>query len=103
MKRISTLLTVIVLMACGTPVLSTAAQTVTHTFVKPKSAQVTKSPCDMTSSRFIPAVVPPIAKKRTAPSLTGSISRPRSTILSWACSGGDERRGLRRHSLFTAI
>jgi hypothetical protein len=39
MKRISTLLTVIVLMACGTPVLSTAAQTVTHTFVKPKSAQ----------------------------------------------------------------
>ena len=39
MKRIPKLLTVVVLMACCTPVLSTAAQTIAHTSVKPKSAQ----------------------------------------------------------------
>ena len=39
MKRMPTLLTVVVLMACCALVFSAAAQTVSHTPVKPKSAQ----------------------------------------------------------------
>ncbi len=45
MKRIATLLTVVALMACCAPRgLPAAAQTVSHTSVKPKSAQGHKVP-----------------------------------------------------------
>ena len=44
MKRMPTLLTVVVLMACCAPVFSAAAQTVSHTSCKPKSAHGHKVP-----------------------------------------------------------
>jgi hypothetical protein len=44
MKRTPTLLAVVVLMACCAPVFSAAAQTVSHTYVNPKSAQGHKVP-----------------------------------------------------------
>jgi Spy/CpxP family protein refolding chaperone len=44
MKRTPTLLTIAALMACRAPVFSAAAQTVSHTSVKPKSAQGQKAP-----------------------------------------------------------
>jgi Spy/CpxP family protein refolding chaperone len=44
MKRVPTLLTVVALMACCAPLFSAAAQTVSHTPVKPKSAQGHKAP-----------------------------------------------------------
>jgi hypothetical protein len=43
MKRMPTLLAVVVLMACNAPVLSASAATVSHTSIKPKSAQGHKS------------------------------------------------------------
>jgi len=65
-----TLQAVVALMACRAPVFSAAAQTISHTSVKPQSAQNHK------------------AAMRHSLRATGSISRPRSTILLWACSGG---------------
>jgi hypothetical protein len=44
MKRISTLLTVVVLMACCGPVFPAAAETVSHRSVEPKSAHGHKAP-----------------------------------------------------------
>jgi hypothetical protein len=44
MKRIPTLLTLVALMACCAPVFSASAQAVSHTSVKPKSAQRHKVP-----------------------------------------------------------
>jgi hypothetical protein len=44
MKRVPTLLTVVALMACCAPLFSAAAQTVSHTSVKPKSAHGHKAP-----------------------------------------------------------
>ena len=44
MKRMPTLLTVVALMAFCAPVFSAAAETVSHTSVKPKSAQGHKVP-----------------------------------------------------------
>jgi hypothetical protein len=44
MKRMPTLLTVVVLMACCAPVFSAAAQIVSHASGKPKSAQGHKAP-----------------------------------------------------------
>jgi hypothetical protein len=44
MKRTSTLLTIVALMACCARVFSAAAQTVSHTSGKPKSAQSHKVP-----------------------------------------------------------
>jgi hypothetical protein len=44
MKRMPTLLAVIALMACFAPVFSAAAETVSHTSVKPKSAHGRKAP-----------------------------------------------------------
>jgi hypothetical protein len=44
MKRTSTLLTIVALMACCARVFSAAAQTVSHTSSKPKSAQSHKVP-----------------------------------------------------------
>ena len=44
MKRMPTLLTIVVLMTCCAPVLSAAAETASHKSVKPKSAQGHKAP-----------------------------------------------------------
>jgi hypothetical protein len=44
MKRVPTLLMVVALMACCAPLFSAAAQTVSHTSVKPKSAHGHKAP-----------------------------------------------------------
>jgi Spy/CpxP family protein refolding chaperone len=44
MKRISTLLTIVALTACCAPAFSAAAETVSHTSGKPKSAQGHKVP-----------------------------------------------------------
>ena len=44
MKRMPTLLTVVALIACFAPGFAAAAQTVSHTSVKPKSAQGHKVP-----------------------------------------------------------
>jgi hypothetical protein len=44
MKRMPTLLTIVVLMACCAPVFSAAAETASHRSVKPKSAHGHKAP-----------------------------------------------------------
>jgi hypothetical protein len=44
MKRVPALLTIVALMACCAPLFSAAAQTVSRTPVKPKSAQGHKAP-----------------------------------------------------------
>jgi hypothetical protein len=49
MNRTQALLTIVILVACCAPVLCAAAETASHTPVKPKSAYGHKAPCGMIS------------------------------------------------------
>ena len=66
MKRMPALLTVVALMAFCAPVFSAAAETVSHTSVKPKSAQGHKVPMRHDQLTLYPHGSPRAANRRTA-------------------------------------
>jgi hypothetical protein len=84
----STLLTIVGLMACWALEFPATAQTVSHTSGKPKSAQGQKVPMRHDQLTLYPH------GRRMAIHAPGSISRRRSTIFLWAYSGGEARSEL---------
>jgi hypothetical protein len=64
MKRIPTLLMVMTLMSCGPPVLSAAAETLSHASVKPKGAQGHKVPMRHDQLTLYPHGKPPRRQSR---------------------------------------
>jgi hypothetical protein len=76
-------------MACCAPLFSAAAQTVSRTPVKPKSAQGHKAPMRHDQLTLYPH--DRSARRQSAYGYTRHRfdQPPRSTILLWACSGGE--------------